>query len=172
MNISILNNRNHLCIAHEEFSLAIRTYADLTEHYALTDEIWTHFFIDAICSLMHEYKEDSRENRQFPLVYDGIFVSQKQFFDEVIQACRDLSTVMSETNYSAVSMKQMYKNKIKFYLEKGLFANTPDSQDNFPKIVKAIANYTENLKDWEFSSGAVERLNHVENLNEARNLVP
>ncbi len=91
-----------------------------------------------------------------PRMFNRMFLSpqnQQVIADQVLSTCNQ---VFSTGNISSSL------NEIKTLLESGLLAPNLHPQDNFPKIVKAIANKTAGMEGWEFSPAAMDKLNQIE----------
>lgn len=155
---------SRLNISPEEVRLAT-SFSDLSERYAIPVAIGTSFFICAISSLMHEYSCNGTgvpPRSIFGRMFGASTPSQDQseVAHQVVLAC-------DEAQLSSITNRPIQEciNEIKSRLESGLLAGNLHPQDNFPKLVKAIANQTVGLEGWEFSSRAVAQLNNIERLS-------
>ena len=140
---------------------AATSFAALSQQYAIPIEIYNGFIIEAISHLMHEYR-DNGTGIQTRSIFGRMFASndQRAIAHQVVLACdqAQISTLTHRPIQDCI-------NDIKTRLASGLLANNLHPQDNFPKIVKAIANQTAGMEAWEFTPRAVERLNQIEPTN-------
>ena len=140
---------------------AATSFAALSQQYGIPIEISNGFIIGAISDLMHEYTYNGT-GIQPRSIFGRMFSShdQRAIAHQVVLAC-DQALIHTLTHRPI----QDCINDIKTDLESGLLANNLHPQDNFPKIVKAIANQTAGMEEWGFSPRAVERLNQIEPTN-------
>lgn len=144
---------------------AAPSFSALSEQYGIPVEISNVLIIGAISLLMHEY---SFNGTGIPprSIFGRMFASndnahdQQEIAHQVVLAC-------DQAQFSKLTHRPIQEciNDIKTHLETGLLANNIHPQDNFPKIVKAIANQTAGMEEWEFSPNAIERLNQIETAN-------
>lgn len=140
---------------------AATSFSALSQQYGIPVEISNGFIVGAINALMQEY---SFNGTGIPprSIFRRMFASndnshdQQEIAHQVVLACDRAQ--MSRLTRQCI-------NDIKTRLETGLLANNLHPQDNFPKIVKAIANQTAGMEEWEFSPRAIERLNQIETAN-------
>lgn len=141
------------------------SFSDLSEQCGIPVEILNGFIVFAIAHLMHEYYFNGTGIPPRS-IFDRMFASndnvhdQREIAHQVILAC-------DQAQLSGLTHRPIQEciNDIKTHLETGLLANNIHPQDNFPKIVKAIANQTAGMEEWEFSPNAIERLNQIETAN-------
>jgi len=153
---------SRLSIPPEEVCSAT-SLSDLSERYAIPVTISNNFCIGAISALMIEYNFNGTgvpSRSVFGIMFGASNQSQdqKNIAHQVLRAC-------DQAQFSVVTNRPIQDciNEIKSHLEAGLLASNLHPQDNFPKLVKAIANQTAGLDGWEFSSRAVAQLNNIEN---------
>ena len=129
----------------------------LMERYALPINLVNTFLIGAINSLMSEYSFDTGIPPRN--IFNTLFLRQPEAADQsyvahqIISTCDD--SLMLQLNKQPL---QSCIDSIKALLAEGLLATNLHPQDNFPNIVKALANKTAGVSGWEFNEDVVQRL--------------
>jgi len=150
---SLVFSRIHIPV---EKVLSASSLSDLSQEYAIPIELVNSLIIEAIYFLLREYHSKAREILPQVITYRMFRQLPSQL--DITQL---LSVCSQVVNYTEV-INQERINIIKSLLELNLFSSKLQPEDNFLKIVKAIANYSAGIDDWKFSLEAMNKLNQIE----------
>jgi hypothetical protein len=157
----IINKQQQLVLQHRavnEFLPNIDTQylnessslSDLSSHSAIIPNSWNIMMLMSINELMRTYL---KEVASFSIVRKPY---QRDLANQILALNEEYRQNTPRNELNTTSFCSIITKKLEDGLEQ------TDTNDNFPRIVKAIANETNGLPGWEFSQNAIDILNDIE----------